>query len=94
MGTKIYNITTKDGSKAQLFSDEALTLAFGRGFDDQGESTPEDLAECVSRQSLLRIFEQNENRSFNDMSKALHALLCSIAFTPLDEAEREEILGA
>lgn len=69
---KTYQVVTHDGSNAELWSDDTFTLHFGEGFEEQCESTPRDLADVVSRASLVEIAE--ESRDQNDRGKAEKAL--------------------
>lgn len=66
-----YTVTTTDGTEATLWSDDTFTLHFGAGFDEQTESTVEELSESVSREDLLRIAAESTDQS--DREKAAKA---------------------
>lgn len=51
-----FKIRTRYGTKATLTSDDTLTLAFGKGFEQQGESTPLDLAMACDSADLMRLY--------------------------------------
>lgn len=71
---RIFNVIDTYGCEAQLWSDDSFTLHFGIGFEDQGESTPADLAASVSGDSLRKIAASGDD---NDKCKAQAALaLC------------------
>ncbi len=53
---KNFTIKTRHGTKATLSSDDTFTLAFGNGFDEQGESTSRDLAAALDSADLFRLY--------------------------------------
>lgn len=68
---KIHKVKTIDGQSAELWSDDTFTLHFGSGFEYQCESTPRDLAEAISLESL-RFIADNGDR--NEQEKAEKAI--------------------
>lgn len=61
-------VTTNQGYRIYLYTNDTLTLAF----PGMEESTPESLADCVSARSLKRIADKSNDA--NERSKAARAL--------------------
>lgn len=50
-----YTMISKSGETVELYSDDTFTLAFGSPETESEESTPELLANCFSRDDLMRL---------------------------------------
>jgi hypothetical protein len=53
-----YEITTKGGDTVHLYSDDTFTLALGDPEVESEETIPELLADCFSRDELVRLADQ------------------------------------
>lgn len=77
-----YAVKAKDGSKIRLSSDDTYTLAFApsrRDGTEHSESTPEQLADCIAPESLLKIALMGNDQ--NDKNKARQAMAIVLDLT-------------
>jgi hypothetical protein len=77
-----YYVRTKHAASnapadAELWSDDTYTLHFGRGFEEECESSPATLAEAVALESLLYLaalaFSSAEREKAADACHVIHS---------------------